>query len=189
MEYQAAAIKKKQEMEAATHEGGWTSSSVPQTTDHDHSELVETPYHGSAFRKYSDGVSGNEPSGLVSPSESLVSNQSLLSAGNSMAGDSGDEADMTQMMADEFDQYKDQNLEKIRAEVEGGIEGCEGMMSQAVARALIDEDDIAFGTGDGTGDYFWGGNENVTGAEIEASALGDVMDRLKLDENASIEEK
>jgi hypothetical protein len=185
MEYQAAAIKKKQELEVATHEGGWPPGSAPQSNDYDDSESAETPNYGSAFRQYSDGAPGIGPTSVVSPSESLVSNQSLLSAGNSMTEDSVDEADMTPIFADEFDQYKDQNLEKIRTEVEGNIEGCEGMMSQAVARALIDEDDLTFGTGD----YFWGGNENVTGPEIEASALGDVMDRLKLDENASIEEK
>jgi hypothetical protein len=59
------------------------------------------------------------------------------------------------------------------------------MMSQAVARALIDEDDLNFGTTD----YLWGGTEFVTGPEIEASALGDMMDWLKRHDQASVEEK
>lgn len=185
MDYQADAMKTKQQPEVATLEGEGVAGSVPQTPNNDPSESPESTNYGLGFRKYSDGASGNGLSGVVSPSESLVSNQSLLSAGNSMAEDSGDEVDTTQIFADEFDQYKDQNLEKMRADIEGNLEGCDGMMSQAVARALIDEDDLTLGTGD----YYWGGDENVTGPEIEASALGDVMDRLKLDENASVEEK
>jgi hypothetical protein len=176
-EYQAASLKKKQEIEVATQEGGWPTGSGPLSPNNDDSASPEATNFGSA--------PGNGPSGILSPSESLVSNQSLLSAGNSMAGDSGDEVDTTQIFADEFDQYKDQKLEKMRADIEGNLEGCDGMMSQAVARALIEEDDLTLGTGD----CFWGGDENVTGPEIEASALGDVMDRLKLDENASVEEK
>lgn len=57
------------------------------------------------------------PGALVSSSELLVSNQSLLSAGVLVANDSGDEADGTYNLADKFDQYKDQNLEKIRTNV------------------------------------------------------------------------
>lgn len=125
------------------------------------------------------------PGGMVSPSESLVSNQSLLSAGNSMAGDSGDEADATQNLADEFDQYKDQNLEKMRADVEGNLTGFDGMMSQALTKALIDDDDLQV---DPT-ELLWGGSGKRTGPEIEASALGEVTDWLKRKENVSVEEK
>ena len=101
-----------------------------------------------------------------------------------MGEDSKDEADTTQIFADEFDQYKDQNLEKMRADIEGNLEGCDGMMSQAVARALIDEDDVTVVPG-----VLWGGDENVTGPEIEASALGIIMDWLKRNDKASAREK
>lgn len=125
------------------------------------------------------------PNGMVSPSESLISNQSLLSAGNSIGGDSGDEADATQNLADEFDQYKDQNLEKMRADVEGNLTGFDSMMSQALTRALLDEDDDNI---DPT-ELLWGGNVKLSGAEIEASALGEVTDWMKRKENLSVEEK
>lgn len=123
--------------------------------------------------------------GMASPSESLISNQSLLSAGNSIGGDSGDEADATHGLADEFDQYKDQNLEKMRADVEGNLTGFDSMMSQALTRALIDEDDDHVDPSE----LLWGGSGRLAGAEIEASALGEVTDWLKRKENANVEEK
>jgi hypothetical protein len=123
--------------------------------------------------------------GMASPSESLISNQSLLSAGNSIGGDSGDEADATHGLADEFDQYKDQNLEKMRADVEGNLTGFDSMMSQALTRALIDEDDDHIVPTE----LLWGGSGRLAGAEIEASALGEVTDWLKRKENANVEEK
>lgn len=118
---------------------------------------------------------------IISPSESLVSNQSLLSAGNSMGGDSGDEVDITHNLADEFDQYKDQNLEKMRADVEGNFTGSDSMMSQALTRALIDEDDSNFDPAE----LLWGGSGQLIGVEIEASALGEVTDWLKRTETPS----
>lgn len=122
---------------------------------------------------------------VISPSDSLGSNQSLLSAGNSINGDSGDEVDATHNLADEFDQYKDQNLEKMRAGVEGNLTGFDGMMSQALTRALIDEDDTTI---DPT-ELLWGGSVHLIGIEIEASALGEVTDWLKRKETPSDEER
>ena len=129
------------------------------------------------------GPSGGE--GLISPSESLVSNQSLLSAGNSMGGDSGDEADTTQNLQDEFDQYKDQNLEKMRAEVEGNLTGFDGMMSQALTKALMDDDELHVEPSE----LLWGGVGQQSGAEVEASALCEVTDWLKRNDNAPIDGK
>lgn len=163
---------------------GWNGSVNQKEEGYDGVESSENNY-GSGFRKYVDPSMAGDRAGMLSPSDSRTSNKSLLSAGNSMAGDSTDEADTTQIFADEFDQYKDQNLEKMRADIEGNLEGCDGMMSQAVARALIDEDDLNFGATD----YLWGGDAEVTGPEIEASALGDVMDWLKRNDKASLQEK
>jgi hypothetical protein len=168
-------------------EGSWNAV-VQKPTSYDNVKSTDTPNHASAFKKvnYQGGVSPMlSPDGMVSPSESLVSNQSLLSAGNSMAGDSGDEADATHNLADEFDQYKDQNLEKMRADVEGNLTGFDGMMSQALTRALIDDDDAIVDPVE----LFWGGSGSLTGAEIEASALGEVTDWLKRKDSASVEEK
>lgn len=132
------------------------------------------------------GGTARGPAGaMIEQSESLVSNQSLLSAGNSMGGDSGDEIDATHNLADEFDQYKDQNLEKMRADVEGSLTGFDGMMSQALTRALIDDDESNFDPGD----LHWGGSGQLKGAEIEASVLGEVTDWLKRKESRSDEER
>ena len=123
--------------------------------------------------------------GLISPSESLVSNQSLLSAGNSIEGNSGDEADATQKLQDEFDQYKDKNLEKMRAEVEGSVTGFDGMMSQALTKALMDDDEVNVEPTE----LLWGGVGQQSGAEVEASALCEVTDWLKRNDNAPIDGK
>jgi hypothetical protein len=197
MELQADAVNKSSKhghrSSDAHTEGGWGGAAAAAATAKARNDNAgggessgETKAYGSAFAKHLDGPSGLDGAVgvVVSPNGSLVSNQSLLSRGNSMGGDSKDEADTTQIFADEFDQYKDQNLEKMRADVEGNLEGCDGMMSQAVARALIEEDDITV-----VSDVLWGGKDNVTGPEIEASALGIIMDWLKRNDKATAREK
>ena len=94
-----------------------------------------------AYASNQNGSSLNPEQGILSPAESLVSNQSLLSQGIDLSGDSGDELDATQGLADEFDQYKDKNLEKMRADVEGSLQNFDGMMNQAMTIALFPDDD------------------------------------------------
>jgi len=140
----------------------------------------ETKAYGSSFGKHLDMPSRS--AGVVSSGDgSLVSSQSLISRGNSMGGDSRDESDSAHILVDEFDQYKDQNLEKMRADIED-LPECDGMMSQAVAKALIDQDDD-------TVISYWGGNHDITAPEIEASALGFVLDWLKRNAKISDREK
>lgn len=117
-------------------------------------------------------------------------NQSFLSAGNPMGGGSigGIESDATQMLADEFDQYQDHDLERMRADVEGNLEGCDGMMNQAVARALIDEDVDILDSENAT-DYLWGCPLGSTGVQVEAGVLWYVADWLKRNSHSSVEEK
>jgi hypothetical protein len=93
--------------------------------------------------------------------------------------------DATHNLADEFDQYKDQNLEKMRAGIEGNLMGFDGMMSQALTRALIDEDE----TNVDPPELLWGGPRQLVGMEIEASALSEVTDWLKRNETPSDDEK
>ena len=121
----------------------------------------------------------------IAASPSLLSNQSLLSAGNSIGGVSRDEVDATQNLADEFDQYKDQNLEKMRAGVEGNLMGFDGMMSQALTRALLDEDE----TNDDATELLWGASGHLIGMEVEASALGEVTEWLKRNKAPSDDER
>ena len=128
-----------------------------------------------------------KPEAVMSPAESLVSNPSLLSDGIDMSGDSGDEFDATLGLADEFDQYKDKNMEKMRSDVEGNLTNFDGMMNQAMTIALFpdeeEEDDVDIS------ELMWGGSGQLSGLEIEASALGEVMDWLKRNENSSVETK
>ena len=122
--------------------------------------------------------------GILSPSESLLSNQSLLSAGGSMGGGSVDEVDNTHHLADEFDQYKDQNLEQMRSEVVSSLGNADGMMSQAMTKALMDDgDDPAVNPHE----LYWGGCGDAT--EIEATALSEVNGWLKRKGQASLEER
>jgi len=122
--------------------------------------------------------------GLISPSESLVSNQSLLSAGYSLGGgDSGDEVDATPKLQDEFDHFKDQNLEKMRTDVEGNLPGFDGMISQALTKAFLDDEDEALME---ESELMWGGSDTQKGSEVEASALCDVTDWLKRNDNVSL---
>ena len=102
-----------------------------------------------------------------------------------MGVDSGDEPDTTHNLQDEFDQYKDQNLEKMRAEVEGNLAGFDGMMSQALTKALMDDDEPNVVASD----LLWGGIGQPSGTEIEASGLCEVTDWLKRNDNASVDGK
>lgn len=169
-------------MDHGAYEGSWNAAvgkneGPPQKTAL-HARDPRTHYSP-------DGRMPTGEGGLISPSESLVSNQSLLSTGNSMAGDSDDEADTTQNLQDEFDQYKDQNLEKMRAEVEDNLTGIDGMMSQALTTPLMDDDDLTVDPSE----LLWGGSGQQSGAEIEASALCEVTDWLKRYGSSSMEKK
>jgi len=115
--------------------------------------------------------------GMISPSDSL------LSTGNSLGGDSVNEQDGTHHLADEFDQYKDQNLEKMRMEVNETLSGADGMMSKAVFLAFIDTEEKSTDPNE----LYWGGSGDPT--EIEASALCEVNDFLKRKDGASLEER
>jgi len=169
----------------------WTSSTAAMSTNLQQlGGTSESKAYGPAFRKqqqHSGAPSRLSGMGVaVSPNGgSLHSNPSMVSEGHPIGDDSGDdEADTTQILADEFDQYQDQNLEKMRADVEGNLEGCDGMMSQAVARALID--DVDYNT---SAETYWGGDFNISAPQIEASALGSVMDWLKRNSKASDRQK
>ena len=124
---------------------------------------------------------------IGSPSESLVSRQSLLSAGESGLGEESDiEADNTRNLQDEFDQYKDQNIEQLRSDVEGNVSGFEGIMSAAVTRALMGDD---YPQVELSSELSWGCSANATGAEIEACVLCEVNSWLKRKESATVDQK
>lgn len=139
----------------------------------------------------STAVPGQEQTGksaaAISPGESLPRRESLLSAGGSgLENDSDLEADDTKNLQDEFDLYKDQNLEQLRIDVEENVTGFEGIMSAAVTRALMGDD---YPLEDVSNALTWGCGLNATGAEIEASALCEVYEWMKRQENATLDEK
>ena len=137
-------------------------------------------------RSYDGDNDSEAGQALISPSESLVSKQSLVSHGSPLGDESDAEADGTKNLQDEFDQYKDQNLEELRSNVEGNMPGFEGVMSAAVTRALMDEDELQQEI---TPEVTWGCEGNPTGPEIEASVLCEVNDWIKRNEGGTIERK
>lgn len=159
----------------------WASSNRGDGHNPSYTSTSETKAYGSSYGRHSDAPT-RLADAVSSPPGSLVSSQSLISRGNSMGGDSREEDDAAHTLVDEFDQYKDQNLEKMRAEIEG-LPECDGMMSQAVAKALIDQDDELVLSS------YWGGDQDITPEEIEASALGFVLDWLKRNGKVSDREK
>ena len=184
-----AASNRPHGLEGAHEPGSWNAVVCQPRPDEEDQNFPYSPAGESVPDMMGFSTTGLDPirvtDGLVSPSDSFVSNQSLLSAGNSIVGDSGDEADATGNLADEFDNYKDQNLEKMRADIEGNLTDFDDMMSQALTRALIDDD----GANTSATEQLWGSVGGLRGSEIEASALCDVIDWLRRKKGASIREK
>jgi hypothetical protein len=125
----------------------------------------------------------DDEQGIISPNESLLSNQSLISTGMSLGEGSIDEADRTHNLADAFDQYKDQNLEKVRADVQDLVIGSDSMMNQAMTLAFMGDEEIFADTRE----LISGGETDAT--EIEADLLCEVNDFLKRNEYADVEER
>jgi len=176
--YYRRKIKQRQSLQGRPGAGGFGS------------EVTSLSASGAALAdaraRSKDAGDSDVAAAALSPSGSMVSGQSMLSEGESgFGGESGDENDHTKNLQDEFDQYKDQNLEQLRADVEGNLTGFEGIMSAAVTKALMGDEDIRMDTSE----LLWGCHETSTGPEIEASALCDVCDWLKRNENASVERK
>ncbi|GAX23700.1 hypothetical protein FisN_12Hh277 [Fistulifera solaris] len=133
-----------------------------------------------------DDREANNVSSPISPSDSLLSQKSLLSHGDSVLDDkSTDELDGTKGLQDEFDQFRDQTLEQFRSNVEGSLAGFEGIMSAAVTKALMGDDDID----NNPTILLWGCQADPSSVEIEASALCEVNDWLKRNESSSAEKK
>ena len=133
-----------------------------------------------------DDVNRNPLGGL--PDDRSVrsrSSNSLISTGSSHRNDSGSDIayEESYNFQDEFDQYKDQNLEKMRTNVENMSTNFDGMMSQALTNALMDdmdEDDENFG--DFTADM-------QSSMDIEATVLCDMNDWIKQTEGALPDER
>lgn len=122
----------------------------------------------------------------LSPTESVLSNKSFLSTGDSPLGDaSGDEFDGTNDLLDEFDKYKDQNLEQFRDDVENKVAGMESIISAAVTMAHMPDSSTNL---DET-ELRWNCDKNCSGIDIEATALYEVCDWVKRNEAAPPERR
>lgn len=127
-----------------------------------------------------DDTGGNA---ILSPTESIQSNKSMLSDGKQDDHGSVHEPDDTHLLQDEFDEYKDQNVENFRREVEGKVANAEGIVSAAVTNAIMDQTHVEIS------ELLWGCTENPSGADIEASALCEVTEWLKRNGTADSERK
>ena len=94
---------------------------------------------------------------------------------------------------DELDNYKNQDLETLRTNIEEVVDGVEGMMSLAMTRALTTEPDIMVVDGNnggvsggGTLDLPWAGATD--NGSIEASCLCETYDWLKMHTECSLED-
>lgn len=125
--------------------------------------------------------------------ESMLSNESLLSmTGQSLEDNSPvfasngngiiTDDDELMQLADEFDLYKDHSLERMRAAVGDFVSGSDDMMSEALTKALMEDEDI-----EGNIDVMWGGVKESM--EIEASVLCDVFDWIKRQERLNLDMK
>lgn len=176
-------ICQKRKRESAVQSGGTivTTTSVSSAADVPKNiNIVNKVQPGALESLKESGRSDANVGGFVAE-DSLKSHVSLISAGTDIGGNSIDEADNTHFLADEFDQFKDQNLERMRSDVEGTVKEVDGMMSQAMTYALLDDDEIQVDQKI----LCWGGLGDPT--EIEATALCEVHDWQKRHEGASIQ--
>ncbi|KAL7503390.1 hypothetical protein ACHAXN_001191 [Cyclotella atomus] len=110
----------------------------------------------------------------------IVSIPSMVSEGGSLGSNPNDiqEGVPVETLQDEFDNYKNQDLEFMRYGVEESVYGSEGMMSLAMTRALMEEEDETVD---------WGGAQDC--ASMEANIFCDANDWLRKNENASMERR
>lgn len=83
----------------------------------------------------------NDPNIYVPPHEDIISKGSLLSVGLTVSSDNIIEQDSTHILIDEFDDFKHQGVESMRASVEDSISESDDMMSQAITKSLMSDDE------------------------------------------------
>jgi hypothetical protein len=133
---------------------------------------------------YPEPLNGKHEGEMISPVDSLRSKESMISGAPSPLSEGSErEEDGTHTLTDEFAQYQDQNLEAMRTGVEGSLSGFDGMMSQALTKALMDDDSEAVNEDE----LRWKGCQDSP--EIEATALWEITDWLKRNESATMDEK
>lgn len=120
--------------------------------------------------------------GVDADDRTLVSEKSLLSENYSADDDSIYEEDGTNILVDEFMEYKATMMKQMTIEIEGTVTNSDSMITEAVTGALMDDDNDY-----SESDLTWGGAKN--NVEIEACVLCDIYDWLKRKEGASMEDR
>ena len=165
------------------------SALVAVTPLKDH--VVENTFHEEVAEEKSTKTVSSSPQSEDSPSSGKSEEVTLRASGllaeiaeNAYDDDDDDDDDdypggrgrlnTETSLFGEFEQYKDKNLEQMRAKVENNVTGMDDMMSQAMIAALMTDQSSA---------PSWHGAK--TGVEIEANALWDVTEFLRRHNPAS----
>ena len=135
-------------------------------------QLSEGHHSGHGSRDYLDHgqlpENAASPQGLGTVADSIFSNPSLVSGGESLDNDDdrrhGDDTLPLDTLQDEFDSYKNQDLEYTRSGMEESMYGAEGMMSLAMTQALMEDED------DEAGLAMWGGAKDPESIEANGCA-------------------
>ena len=126
----------------------------------------------------------SSPQGAGTVVDSIFTNPSMVSGGGSFSSDPDNYAEgsgvQLNSLQDEFDNYKNQDLEYMRNGVEESVYGAEGMMSLAMTRALMDDEDVDIHPS-------WGGAEDPE--SIEANGLCETNDWLRKNEHSTLDER
>lgn len=128
--------------------------------------------------------------------DSMLSNPSMVSGGGSFSSNPDDYPDgmfsggggglgsqdvRVDTLQDEFDNYKNHDLEYMRSGVEETVYGAESMMSLAMTRALMGEEDV-------DAHPSWGEAEGDP-ESIEANGLCETNDWLRKNEHSTLDER
>ena len=112
---------------------------------------------------------------------SIFSNPSMVSGGGSFSSQSEENnANDVQVkqLQEEFDIYKNKDLENMGERTDEQVHDSEGMMSLAMTRALMEDEDVT--------NPSWGGAEDPE--SIEANGLCEANDWLRKHDNATVDQ-
>jgi len=162
--------------------GGAAASSQGGVTP---GQIVHRDSHSGQYENYpedNNNQSSSPVGGMGTVADSIFSNPSMVSGGGSFSSDPEDHHRGVPVNAlqDEFDSYKNQDLEWMREGVEESVYGAEGMMSLAMTRALMEDEDVGV-------NLSWGGAEDPE--SIEANGLCETNDWLRKHDNSTVDER
>jgi len=147
-------------------------------------ESAHDNHIGAQYENYADvdACSTSPPGGVGTIEDSIFSNPSMVSGGGSFSSNPEDNFEGVPLntLQDEFDSYKNKDLEFMRSGVEASVYGAEGMMSLAMTRALMEDEDAHIVPS-------WGGAEDPE--SIEANGLCEANDWLRKHDHSTIEER